>query len=311
MFGARAGGIERRRRPPDPAVLVAAVGRRGVPERDRREVRERRLVVADALDDGHLAVVVELLHPAHRLVPAEVRVDLEEVLLLDADRRPMLVVGRRRRRARWCSARRCRRTTRRRRGSGPTGRPPPPGWPGSGRSGTGPMPPNRPNPRPPAPSRIMSRRETPESLSRVLVVTGTAFRGQGYRCPGRGSSSFRSRRGGFRTKRSVRQGRASGVGSFVPPTCCHLRPFARWARSPPASGWPTGPGTGFADPSSPRRSQPWWGGHVFKRFLAWAAAGVALTVFVAAGAYLRDMSRAYDRIRGKSTLIASPYGDIE
>ena len=32
--------------------------------------------------------------PAHRLVPAELRVDLEQVLFLDADRRPMLVVHR-------------------------------------------------------------------------------------------------------------------------------------------------------------------------------------------------------------------------
>ncbi len=94
MFVARAGRIERRRGPADPAVLVAAVRRRGVPERHRREVRERRLVVADALHDRHLALVVQVLHAAHRLVPAEVRVDLQHVLLLDADRRPVLVVQR-------------------------------------------------------------------------------------------------------------------------------------------------------------------------------------------------------------------------
>jgi hypothetical protein len=32
------------------------------------------------------------------------------------------------------------------------------------------MPPKRPNPRPPAPSLIMSRRETPQSVKRFLVV---------------------------------------------------------------------------------------------------------------------------------------------
>src|SRR5688572_10194077 len=51
--------------------------------------------------------------------------------------------------------------------------------------GTGPRPPKSPNPRPPAPIRIMSRRETPESLSRFLVVTAwPPFRGQGYRPDG-------------------------------------------------------------------------------------------------------------------------------
>src|ERR1700676_2982059 len=36
--------------------------------------------------------------------------------------------------------------------------------------GTGPMAPKRPNPRPPAPIFIISRRETPQPLSRFLVV---------------------------------------------------------------------------------------------------------------------------------------------
>ena len=78
---------------PSQPVLVAAVGGRGMPERARREMGERRLVVADAVDDRHLAVVVEALHPLHRLVQAELRVDLQELRLLQADRRPVLVVG--------------------------------------------------------------------------------------------------------------------------------------------------------------------------------------------------------------------------
>src|SRR5436190_3405210 len=56
-------------------------------------MRERGLVVADPLHDREFALVVQLLHPAHRLVPAEVRVDLQHVLLVDADGRTMLVVG--------------------------------------------------------------------------------------------------------------------------------------------------------------------------------------------------------------------------
>src|SRR5688572_1315996 len=57
-------------------------------------MRERRLVVAYALHDRDLALVVQLLHAAHRLVPAELGVDLQQVAFLDADSRPMLVVHR-------------------------------------------------------------------------------------------------------------------------------------------------------------------------------------------------------------------------
>src|SRR4030095_6783082 len=67
---------------------------RRVPERNRREVRERRPVVADAVHNSDLAVVVKALHAAHRLIPAELRVDLEDVRLLDADPGPVLVVER-------------------------------------------------------------------------------------------------------------------------------------------------------------------------------------------------------------------------
>ncbi len=92
-IGTRAGRVERGGGTAEPTVFVAAVGSRGVPERTRREVRERRLVVADTVDDRHLAVVVELLHALHRLVQAEVGVDFEEVAFLQADRRAMLVIG--------------------------------------------------------------------------------------------------------------------------------------------------------------------------------------------------------------------------
>jgi hypothetical protein len=57
-------------------------------------VRERWLVVTYALYDRQLALVVQLLHAAHRLVPAEVRVDLEQIVFFDANRRAMLVIHR-------------------------------------------------------------------------------------------------------------------------------------------------------------------------------------------------------------------------
>jgi len=48
-----------------------------------------------------------------------------------------------------------------------------------------------------------------------------------------------------------------------------------------------------------------------RRVLLWAAAGLSATLIVVSTAYLRDMSRAYERVRGMSTVIPSPYGDIE
>jgi hypothetical protein len=57
-------------------------------------MRERRLVVTHTLHDCDLVLVVQLLDAAHRLVPPELRVDLEQVAFLDADGRPMLVVHR-------------------------------------------------------------------------------------------------------------------------------------------------------------------------------------------------------------------------
>ena len=177
---ARAGGIQRGRGPSEPAVLVAAIGGRRVPERHRREMRERRLVVAHALHDGDLAVIEQLLHAAHRLVPAELRVDLQQVAFLDADGRPMLVVHRvavRHDRVQSVVAaepledhedlaRLLRRGLKVARFK---------------TNGTGPMPPRRPKPRPPAPIRIMSRRETPQSLSRLLLAISISLSGDGRR----------------------------------------------------------------------------------------------------------------------------------
>lgn len=50
---------------------------------------------------------------------------------------------------------------------------------------------------------------------------------------------------------------------------------------------------------------------MLKRILSWFALTVALLTGIATVAYFRDMHRAYERIRGKSKLIPSPWGDIE
>ncbi|MBN2469456.1 MAG: alpha/beta hydrolase [Anaerolineae bacterium] len=43
----------------------------------------------------------------------------------------------------------------------------------------------------------------------------------------------------------------------------------------------------------------------------WSAAGLLAAGGLAVAAYLRDINRAYRRVRGKSSIIPSPYGDIE
>jgi pimeloyl-ACP methyl ester carboxylesterase len=47
------------------------------------------------------------------------------------------------------------------------------------------------------------------------------------------------------------------------------------------------------------------------RTLNWAALGLLVAAVLVFAAYLRDMNQAYDRVSGKSTVIPSPYGDIE
>ena len=48
-----------------------------------------------------------------------------------------------------------------------------------------------------------------------------------------------------------------------------------------------------------------------RRVLRWSVAGLILVVTLVSTVYLRDINHTYDRISGKSTVIASPYGDIE
>jgi len=48
-----------------------------------------------------------------------------------------------------------------------------------------------------------------------------------------------------------------------------------------------------------------------RRILRWIAIGLILAMVSVSAAYFWDMNQAYERINGKSTVIPSPYGDIE
>jgi len=50
---------------------------------------------------------------------------------------------------------------------------------------------------------------------------------------------------------------------------------------------------------------------MLRRILLWIAIGLILAVVLVSAAYFWDMNRAYERVSGKSTVITSPYGDIE
>jgi pimeloyl-ACP methyl ester carboxylesterase len=50
---------------------------------------------------------------------------------------------------------------------------------------------------------------------------------------------------------------------------------------------------------------------MLRRILRWTAIGLILAVVLVSASYFWDINRAYERIHGKSTVIPSPYGDIE
>ena len=50
---------------------------------------------------------------------------------------------------------------------------------------------------------------------------------------------------------------------------------------------------------------------MFKGILGWSAIGLCVALVLGLVAYLQDINRAYRRVRGKSKVISSPYGDIE
>ncbi len=57
-------------------------------------MRQARVVVSAAVDDGHPAVLVQTLEPDHRRMEAEVIVDLEDLARRNSDVRPGAVVRR-------------------------------------------------------------------------------------------------------------------------------------------------------------------------------------------------------------------------
>jgi len=50
---------------------------------------------------------------------------------------------------------------------------------------------------------------------------------------------------------------------------------------------------------------------MLRRILRWIAIGLILAVVLVSAAYFWDMNRAYERVHGMSTVMASPYEDIE
>ena len=50
---------------------------------------------------------------------------------------------------------------------------------------------------------------------------------------------------------------------------------------------------------------------MLRRILRWIAIGLILAMVLVSAAYFWDINRAYERVYGKSTVMASPYGDIE
>ncbi len=50
---------------------------------------------------------------------------------------------------------------------------------------------------------------------------------------------------------------------------------------------------------------------MLRRILHWTATGLIIAVVLASAAYLWDIDRAYERVRGKGAVIPSPYGNIE
>jgi hypothetical protein len=66
----------------------------GVPDVHRAEMRPRRLLPADAMHDGELTVIPEFLHWRHVIGDAVSPVQVDDVVVADADRRPVIAIQR-------------------------------------------------------------------------------------------------------------------------------------------------------------------------------------------------------------------------
>lgn len=64
-------------------------------------------------------------------------------------------------------------------------------------------------------------------------------------------------------------------------------------------------------PNPGRQARLWHRGVPARQILRWTGIGLIAAVVFVLTAYFLDMNRAYERVRGKSTIIPSPYGDIE
>ena len=74
-------------------LTIAAVGCRCLPIRHGREVREGWVRVAAAMNDGQLAVLIEMLEARHSGVEAKMLIDLPHPRGANADLRTQLVIG--------------------------------------------------------------------------------------------------------------------------------------------------------------------------------------------------------------------------
>jgi len=74
----------------------------------------------------------------------------------------------------------------------------------------------------------------------------------------------------------------------------------------PAPDWKEGDSVGGGEPRNPSRA-----GIGKRRVLLWGVAGLIVILILVSMAYVRDMARAYERIRDKGSLVTSPYGEIQ
>ena len=86
--------VEFARNAAEPALGPDLFRLAGVPDVHRPEVRARRILEADAVQDGELLVIPELLHRRHVVRDAVVVVEMDDLVVGDPDRRPVVAVQR-------------------------------------------------------------------------------------------------------------------------------------------------------------------------------------------------------------------------